>query len=866
MSPNNTIDPNTQKAKAAEKKPKQEEPQEPIEESVELRAVVCIMITTCIVVTCLFVKTQPLMILLYAIFGVGGSYLSYEFRDRKSLWVKSIVLVGALLVVANFGRELLFMYDTGQFEILTPLVHQLAGLLVLHSFELRSRSDLNVSAGLGLALLCLAAPVSKSLLYGICIAVYICMGAIMLYYDCVSRSLHSWLTKPMQAAALNTTGRGPRTRRTTGSILATLAFLPLLSLAFFLFVPRIDNFYDLALAAYRAWSAKMQGNMTDLKPEDLRSPADNQIRKYEPPKEPLESKDPETNKAQQAEPNSKGAPQHKDPKGMKAKAAAQEKAKKDKKQSDKGKAKSKDKDKSKDKSEKDKEGGAKIGSKDGKEKKNDGKTEKGSDKGKEENRNPMGEGGVDLSLRAKVTDELLFKVACNRELYIRRVCFDTFTGAGWKEGEEGKEPTEYKKPQKGPYDLSLAPAFMVPKNFPAVDVEQEYTICGDLGYTLFSAWVPQKINPDSKFPVKSIVVDKNGVVKSSTKLTKDMKYKVNSLVPVFDLDSMRRLSSLSPGKEDQVREELKQYLQLPDNHSIEVTELAEKVIGDQGNWFVQCERICDHLRETYKYTTDRPELPENDNLVRRFLVDTKQGDCEEFASSFVIMSRCVGIPARCVGGFSPGQFNEVTGEREVRTKHSHAWGEAFIPGFGWVPFDATPGGEMPSHRANTESYSIESLGKKIREQITGQKDDKPLTSEEMKRKALDLAIWGGGTIFTTVFLILLFRYMLAAYKRWKKKMDSIHPASKIYARVIKDLKRWKVNKMPADTASDLHLRVRAAMEERQRDGQTVDRSLPDVVAQFGDKYSAVYFGEKEGLKDLEHMSQEIRRLVSASKK
>src|SRR5581483_2265164 len=105
------------------------------------------------------------------------------------------------------------------------------------------------------------------------------------------------------------------------------------------------------------------------------------------------------------------------------------------------------------------------------------------------------------------------------------------------------------------------------------------------------------------------------------------------------------------------------------------------------------ERICNYLRKEYKYCDDRDVVfPKDRELVDWFLFQRKQGACGPFASAFTVMCRSVGIPARVVGGFSPGDLDAANGAQAIYGRHSHAWSEVYVPNRGWVPFDATPDG------------------------------------------------------------------------------------------------------------------------------------------------------------------------------
>jgi len=55
-----------------------------------------------------------------------------------------------------------------------------------------------------------------------------------------------------------------------------------------------------------------------------------------------------------------------------------------------------------------------------------------------------------------------------------------------------------------------------------------------------------------------------------------------------------------------------------------------------------------------------------------------------------VMLRSLGIPARYVNGFLPGEYNELGGDFIVRASDAHSWVEAYFPGFNWISFDPTP--------------------------------------------------------------------------------------------------------------------------------------------------------------------------------
>src|SRR5258708_28016332 len=57
----------------------------------------------------------------------------------------------------------------------------------------------------------------------------------------------------------------------------------------------------------------------------------------------------------------------------------------------------------------------------------------------------------------------------------------------------------------------------------------------------------------------------------------------------------------------------------------------------------------------------------------------------------IVMLREMDIPARLAAGFGAGSYNSLTGYYEVHANDAHAWVEVYFPGYGWIPFDPTPG-------------------------------------------------------------------------------------------------------------------------------------------------------------------------------
>jgi hypothetical protein len=129
------------------------------------------------------------------------------------------------------------------------------------------------------------------------------------------------------------------------------------------------------------------------------------------------------------------------------------------------------------------------------------------------------------------------------------------------------------------------------------------------------------------------------------------------------------------------------YLQIPRNLSPKITKLAKDLATNSHDKTIQA--IFGYLRSSvFRYSLQG--LPVSKNPLEDFLFETKSGNCEFFASALAVMLRVNGIPARLVGGYRGGYFNDVGQYYLVPQKYAHAWVEAYVKPKGWVRIDPTP--------------------------------------------------------------------------------------------------------------------------------------------------------------------------------
>jgi hypothetical protein len=72
-----------------------------------------------------------------------------------------------------------------------------------------------------------------------------------------------------------------------------------------------------------------------------------------------------------------------------------------------------------------------------------------------------------------------------------------------------------------------------------------------------------------------------------------------------------------------------------------------------------------------------------------FLLHTRSGHCEYFATATVLLLRAAGVPTRYATGYAVQEFSELENRFIVRSRHAHAWALVYVDG-AWRDFDTTP--------------------------------------------------------------------------------------------------------------------------------------------------------------------------------
>ena len=277
---------------------------------------------------------------------------------------------------------------------------------------------------------------------------------------------------------------------------------------------------------------------------------------------------------------------------------------------------------------------------------------------------------MDLRVRGDLSDELVMRVRSSAPAMWKGITFETYDGDTWTGDEDP------------PDDMGDFAPFHYPIEFrslgPRQTVSQTFYIEAEQASVVFAAGQPDVVWFDG-----GISIDDLGGYRTDSTLTPGSVY---SVVSTRGAASQRALRANLP---EEPRDDIERFLQLPGALPDRVSALARRITKNAMNDYDRVKAIEAYMRENYEYSIDSPVPPIGQDAVDHFLFETDVGFCEQFASATAVMLRTLGIPARVVAGYTPGDRNPFTGYYEVRSSDAHSWVEVWFPRFGWYEFDPT---------------------------------------------------------------------------------------------------------------------------------------------------------------------------------
>ena len=197
-----------------------------------------------------------------------------------------------------------------------------------------------------------------------------------------------------------------------------------------------------------------------------------------------------------------------------------------------------------------------------------------------------------------------------------------------------------------------------------------------------------------------------------------------------------------------------QYLTVPDHLIEPITALAQEITVGLEDDYSRVIAIQNYLSANYHYTTDPGDENQGDP-VPYFLFESHQGYCAHYASSMVLLTRSLGIPARSVEGYMvpPDRDGSIT----VMDSNAHSWPEVYFPSIGWLPFEPTTGygPTAPPVEEPASSSTVQGASSVASSPSSQSASSPPVTSSTSNRGSTSIAVAAPGHTVHAWSIVLL---------------------------------------------------------------------------------------------------------------
>ncbi|MCM1049906.1 MAG: transglutaminase domain-containing protein [Clostridiales bacterium] len=262
------------------------------------------------------------------------------------------------------------------------------------------------------------------------------------------------------------------------------------------------------------------------------------------------------------------------------------------------------------------------------------------------------------------------------------------------------------------------------------------------------------------------------------------------------------------------------------------------------------------------YNTNPGSLPDEitdaQSFLEYFLLEKQEGYCSYFATTFVLLARMEGFPARYVQGFCIPTGNEK--ETAVYSSMAHAWPEVYIEGKGWIPFEPTP--EYRNRRYATWEIKTDKKDDYVNHNWTTPKEDISAEAEyteetdeadyEKKERLrwVKYVLWGA--LLIMIISILAFAIDKVSEKRREKKRSLSQKYKAAVLRNLQILAMLGYERADSETYHEFLERI-----ELSKDGSY-------IITAFIETYESILYGNREiGAAELEECLEQQKALIQA---
>jgi transglutaminase-like putative cysteine protease len=463
---------------------------------------------------------------------------------------------------------------------------------------------------------------------------------------------------------------------------------------------------------------------------------------------------------------------------------------------------------------------------------------------------------INQNLRGVMKPKLVMRVRSQAPGFWRALAFDRYTGQGW----EISRNNTTEKVRRPAWDYKFT--FVNPsRRMPTKQVIQSYTALEELPNIIPAMSSVSELY----FPTPEVALDAEGSIRSPVGLQQGLTYTAISQVPYRDRSLLDQATTNYSPKISQY------YLQIPDRISAKLQKYTQTLVDNYPSQqvgknseplksnYAKALYLAQYLKQHYNLPQDPlglSRVPAGEDLSHWFLFrcEGKSTSCEaggyadHFATTYTMMLRSIGIPARLAVGFDPGRFNPFTGFYEVANTDAHALTEVYFPDYGWFAFDPIPGHPLtPPGADQDQTFStIQQLWNWVASWLPS-----PVTawlayiwSSTLGWLVVGIALFFGlfsqgwlGIFSSTAIAISIAFCSWWSWQQWikwrqRQWLKKLSPVDRVYHQMLAQLRELGISKHPAQTPLEYAQIV--------RDNRSAATSI--LVTEISQAYTAWRYG------------------------
>ncbi|WP_164779622.1 transglutaminase TgpA family protein [Paenibacillus kobensis] len=458
-------------------------------------------------------------------------------------------------------------------------------------------------------------------------------------------------------------------------------------------------------------------------------------------------------------------------------------------------------------------------------------------------------------------------VSTSHRSYWRGETRSLYSGDGWLQTKEGGFPSEL----DGFLPKQQLPIKEDRSRAKTVQVEQAVTMIREEVYpVLFAAspirqinWVNDELN--TMLP-SELSWDPDDWTLHWRGASYPKTYSVVSELPTLNEPALKQATA-GWNESNPLSGEHSEYYELPDSVTPRVKQIASEIVAGAPDDYEKAKRIETFLKERYPYTNE-PDISKRQSadFVDSFLFEVKEGYCDYFSTAMAVLGRSAGLPVRWVKGYAPGTLPEdmermireggfnpalvnPTGEGTytVRNADAHSWVEIYFDGFGWIPFEPTPGFTFPYTVEEATDVTVPAID------ILG--DEETAVEEEggSFNPASRIVLWSsiGLLVLLSAVIVIRRRNVSDAWTRIRHR--AVNPNERIVAetnRLIRHARRKGLRREEWET-------VREASERWSAERKYLRQDLKEVADRFE---RAKYGSTPTGTADVDQFVSLVRSI------